>query len=85
MRGARFTLRMGTDGCRLVLLEGCGRLWWDAIVGRRAIGFVAFLSPRDDDVACIAANVDHIAEIAVGVVIVVALLFLLVCWRGAGA
>ena len=52
--------------------------WKDAedFGGRRAIGFIAFLSPRDDDVACIAANVDHIAEIAVGVVIVVALLFL---------
>ena len=57
--GAWFTLRTGTDGCRLVLLEGCGSLWWDAVVGRRAVS-LDFLA----------------AEVAVGVVIVVALLFL---------
>jgi len=38
---------MGTDGRWLVLLERSGSLWWDAEVGRRAIGldFLAFLSP----------------------------------------
>ena len=47
MLGAWFTLRAGTDGYRLVLLEGCGSLWWDVVVGRRAISldFLAFLSP----------------------------------------
>ena len=78
MWGVRFTLRAGTDGYRLVLLEGCGSLWWDAVVGRRAVclDFLPFLSPLDDDVARVAPNVDHAAEVAVGVVIVVALLFL---------
>ena len=71
MWGARFTLRAGAY--RLILLEGCGSLWWDAVVGRRAIrlDFLSFLSPCNDDVARIAPNVDHTAE-----VVVVALLFL---------
>ena len=78
MLGAWFTLRMGTKGCRLVLLEGCGSRWGDAVVGKRAIclDFLPFLSPRDDDVACIAPNVDDTTEIVVGVVVVDALLFL---------
>jgi len=44
MWGARFTLRTGVY--RLVLLEGCGSLWWDAVVGRRAasLDFLVFLS-----------------------------------------
>ena len=47
VRGARFTLRTGTDGCRLVLLEGCGSRWWDAVVGGRAVSLylLAFLFP----------------------------------------
>jgi len=47
MWGVRFTLRAGTDGCRLVLLEGCGSLWWDAVVGGRAVSldFLTLLSP----------------------------------------
>ena len=47
VRGAWFTLRTGTDGCRLVLLEGCGNLWRDAVVGRRVVhlDFLPFLSP----------------------------------------
>ena len=78
MRGARFTLRTGTDGCQLVLFEGCGSLWRDAVVGRRAVclDFLAFFSPSDDDIARVAPNIDHAAEVAVGVVVVVALLFL---------
>ena len=78
MRGTWFTLRTGTDGCRLVLLEGCGSLWRDAVVVRRVVclDFLSFLSPCDDDVARIAPNVDHTAEVVVGVVVVVALLFL---------
>ena len=71
-------LRIGAGGCRLVLLEGCRSLWRDAVVGRRAVclDFLAFFSPSDDDVACVAPNIDHAAEVAVGVVIVVARLFL---------
>ena len=69
---------MGIGRHWLVLLEGCGSLWRDAVVGRRAVrlDFLLFLSPCDDDVARIAPNVDHTAEVAVGVVVVVALLFL---------
>ena len=72
MLGAWFTLRMGTDGCRLVLLEGSGSPWRNAVVGRRAIclDFLPFLSPCDDDVARIAPNVDHTAEVAIGGVVV---------------
>ena len=75
MLGAWFTLRTGTNCCRLVLLEGCGSLWRDAVVRRRVVclDFLPFLY---DDVACITPNIDHTAEVAVGVVIVVALLFL---------
>ena len=75
--GAGLTLREGT--CRLAFLEGCGGVCWDAIVGKRAIClyFLVLLSPRDDDVACVMTNVDHVAKIAVGVVVVVTLLFLL--------
>jgi len=45
MWGARFILGMGV--CQLVPLEGCGSLWWDVVVGRRAVSldFLAFLSP----------------------------------------
>ena len=45
MLGARFSLGMGT--CRLVLLEGCRSLCWDAVVGRRVVSlyFLVFLSP----------------------------------------
>ena len=35
MWSARFTLRMGVY--RLVLLEGCGSLWRDAVVGGGAV------------------------------------------------
>ena len=78
MLGAWFTLRTGTGGCRLVVLKRCGSLWRDAVVGRRVVclDFLPFLSPCDDDVARVALNVDHTAEVAVGVVIVVALIFL---------
>ena len=74
MLGALFTLRAGTNGCRLVLLEG-GSLWRDAVVRRRVVclDFLPFLY---DDVACITPNIDHTAEVAVGVVVVVTLLFL---------
>ena len=43
--GASFTLGEGT--CRLALLEGCGSVCWDAVVGRRAVSlyFLALLSP----------------------------------------
>ena len=43
--GARLTLGMGTY--RLVLLEGCGSVCWDAVVGRRVVSlyFLVFLSP----------------------------------------
>ena len=63
----------------LMLLERSWTIFWDAIVGRRAISlyFHMLLSPWDDDVACVTTNVDHVAEVAVGVVVVVALLFLL--------
>ena len=78
MLGAWFTLRTGAGGCRLMLLEGCRSLWRDAEVGRRVVrlDFLPFLSPSDDDVARITPNIDHTAEVAVGVVVVVALLFL---------
>jgi len=47
MWGARFTLRTGIGSCQLVLLEGCGSLWWDVVVGRRAVSldFLALLFP----------------------------------------
>ena len=78
MLGAWFTLRMGTDSCRLVLLEIFGSLWRDAEVVRRdvCLDFLLFLSPLDDDVVHIAPNVDHTVKVAVGVIIVVALLYL---------
>jgi hypothetical protein len=45
--GAQFTLRTSTDGCRFVLIEGCGSLWWDAVVGGRVVSldFLTLLSP----------------------------------------
>ena len=48
MRGARFTLRTGIGGCRLVLLEGCGSLSGDTVVGRRVVSLylLAFFSLR---------------------------------------
>ena len=74
MRGARFTLRTDTDGWRLVLLEGYESLWWDAVVRGRVVSldFLVFFCPLDDDVARVATNVDHVAEVAVRVVVVVA-------------
>ena len=47
VQGARFTLRTGTSSYWLVLFEGCGSLWRNAVVGRRAISldFLALLSP----------------------------------------
>ena len=39
--------------------------------------FLALLFPRDDDIACVATNIDHIAKVAVGVLIVVTLLLLM--------
>jgi len=40
-------LPWGRGTFRLVLLEGCLSLWWDAVVGRRVVSlyFLAFLSP----------------------------------------
>ena len=78
MLSARFTLGKGT--CRLVLLEGCRSMCWNAVVGRRRVvclNFLVLLSPWDDDIACVATNVNHIAKVTIGVVVVVALLFLL--------
>ena len=62
----------------LALLERSWTICWDAIVGRRAISLnlLTLRFPWDDHIARIMPNVDHVAEIAVGVVIVVALLFL---------
>jgi len=43
--GARLTLGKGT--CRLALLERCGGVCWDTVVGRRVVSlyFLALLSP----------------------------------------
>jgi len=62
-----------------MLLEGCRGLCWDTVVGRRPVSlyFLALLSPSDDDVACVMTNVDHVVEVAVGVVVIVTMLFLL--------
>ena len=51
----------------------------NAVVGRRVVClyFLALLSSRDDDIPCVMTNVDHIAKVTIGVVVVVALLFLL--------
>ena len=45
MLGARLTVGEGT--CRLALLEGCGGVCWNTVVGRRVVGlyFLALLSP----------------------------------------
>jgi hypothetical protein len=60
-----------------------GRSWTVfscAVVGSRAVClyFLQFLSSGDDHIAGIAPNIDDLAKIAVGVVVVVALLFLMV-------
>ena len=63
--GARLALREGA--CRLALLEGCRWVCWNAVVGRRAVTLysLTLLFPLDDHIACVSANVNHIAEIAV--------------------
>ena len=63
----------------LPFLEGSKDMCWDAVVGRRAIShyFLTLLFLLDNHIACITTNVNHIAEIAVGVVVVLALLFLM--------
>ena len=68
---ARLTLRMGTDGCWLVLLERCGSLWWDAVVGGRAICLylVALLPFGDDDHVGVSLDVDDVAQVIIGVVV----------------
>jgi hypothetical protein len=75
--GAGLPLRKGT--CRFALLERRGGVCWDAIVGRRAVSlyFLTLLASRDDDIMCIPTNVDYIAEVTIGVVVVITLLFLL--------
>jgi len=69
-------LRISTH--MLALLEGSLDVCWDAVVVRRAINlyFITLLFSWDDHIARITPNVDHVAKIAVGLVVVVSLLFL---------
>ena len=62
----------------LALLGGSWMVFWNTVVGSRVVClyFLPLLSSGDDHIAGIAPNVNHIAEVTFGVVVVVTLLFL---------
>ena len=62
----------------LALLGGSWMVFWNTVVGSRVVCpyFLPLLSSGDDHIAGIVPNVDYIAEVGIGVIIVLTLLFL---------